>query len=247
MKHNPALESPEQCRRRLIEWYRSPQGSNLKTLESGYLSRVISFRYNQAILQMGSLGWEDAYRLQDYRCNLVVVDDALLAHDVALRILGRCDLIPIDSESIDVVILPHCLEFESDQHGVLREADRVLKPEGQLIVLGFNPWSIQSFYHFFQGRRGAIPWCGSFLSYPRLRDWLSLLNFETSSVSGVYFRQTSVVTSPNFKRLRSLAAVGYGIKAIKRRYNVIPLSPAKVVSRKLVPADVVTSRVGTRG
>jgi hypothetical protein len=122
----------------------------------------------------------------------------------------------------------------------------VLKPEGQFILLGFNPWSLQSLIHFPQGRRGIVPWCGNFLSYPRIRDWLSLLNFEHSLKCGVYFRKSSVVPSSG-NSLRPFSALGYGMMAIKRRYTLIPLKPAAVVARKLVAADIATSRLRTRG
>ncbi|MGR9106784.1 MAG: methyltransferase domain-containing protein [Gammaproteobacteria bacterium] len=245
MKHKPVIENPALCRRRLIEWYQSPQGASLKAMESDYLSRTISFRYNQDILQIGSLGWENDYRDRDCRYRFMVVDRVLLADESASRIIASCDQIPIESESIDVVIVPHGLEFESDQHSVLREAERVLKPEGQFVLLGFNPWSLQSFYHIRQSRRGIVPWCGHFLSYPRMRDWLALLNFENSAKSGVYFRKSTVEIVPPNPVLLPMNALGYGIKAVKRRYTLIPLEAAPVVARNLVAADIATTRYRT--
>ncbi len=242
MKQKPEIKNPVHLRRLLIEWYLSPQGANLRMMESGYLSRTVWFRYNQSILQIGSLGWENEYLAQDCRYRFIVVDYDLLANANTCRVIARCDQIPIESESIDVVVIPHCLEFEVNQHAVLREAERVLKPEGQFILLGFNPWSFHSLYHFRQGRRGIVPWCGTFLSYPRIRDWLSLLNFEHSVKSGIYFRQSSAVASAESGTLGLFTAVGYGIKAIKRRYTLIPLTAASVVPRNLVPADIATNR-----
>ncbi len=245
MKQTPEIQNSALYRRLLVEWYHSPQGASLRALESDYLSRSVSFRYNQNVLQIGSLGWENDYIDQDCRYTFLVVDSALLTDSSTSRIIARCDRIPIESESIDVVIIPHCLEFEPDQHGVLREAERVLKPEGQFILLGFNPWSLQSFYHFRQGRRGVVPWCGNFLSYPRIRDWLSLLNFEHSVKSGVYFKQSSVTASPGSRTLSACTALGYGIRAIKRRYTLIPLKPAKATPRNLVAADIAPTRYGS--
>ncbi|MCI0732717.1 MAG: class I SAM-dependent methyltransferase [Methylococcaceae bacterium] len=247
MKQKPVIQSPALCRQLLVEWYHSPQGESLRALESDFLSRAVSFRYNQDILQIGSLGWENDYRDQDCGYRFVVVDCALLADASTSRIIARCDQIPIESESIDVVVIPHSLEFETDPHGVLREAERVLKPEGQFILLGFNPWCLQSLYHFRQGRRGMVPWCGNFLSYPRMRDWLSLLNFEYSLKCGVYFRQSCAEVASVSKPLRRFTALGYGIKAIKRRYTLIPLKESSVVTRNLIPADVATTRYRSHG
>ncbi|MGH8497607.1 MAG: class I SAM-dependent methyltransferase [Methylococcales bacterium] len=242
MKQKTMNRNPGQSRRLLVEWYHSPRGTSLRALESNFLSRSVSFRYNQNVLQIGSLGWENDYLDRECRYGFLVVDNSSLAEPATSRIIARCDRIPIESESIDVVIVPHCLEFEPDQHGVLREAERVLKPEGQFILLGFNPWSLQCFYHFRQGRKGIVPWSGNFLSYPRVRDWLSLLNFEHSEKSGVFFKPSSMTCLPGDSTLRLCTALGYGIRAIKRRYTLIPLTPVRAVPRNLLSADIAMTR-----
>ena len=50
--------------------------------------------------------------------------------------------LPFDAQSIDLILLPHALEFIDNPHEVLREVDRVLRPEGRVLILGFNPWSL---------------------------------------------------------------------------------------------------------
>ena len=58
------------------------------------------------------------------------------------RVICRYDELPFASQSIDLVALPHVLEFTDDPHEVLREVARVLMPEGRLIITGFNPLSL---------------------------------------------------------------------------------------------------------
>ena len=58
------------------------------------------------------------------------------------RPLARCHELPIATQSIDLVVLPHVLEFADEPHQILREVDRVLMPEGRLVIVGFNPWSL---------------------------------------------------------------------------------------------------------
>lgn len=99
----------------------------------------------------------------------------------------RADLtqLPLDSQSIDLVVVPFGLDFDSDPHQVLREIERVLRPEGQLVIIGFNPWSLwglrcqfqRLLFRLFQ-RPCVFPWNGRYLSIPRLRDWLQLMGFE---------------------------------------------------------------------
>jgi SAM-dependent methyltransferase len=95
-----------------------------------------------------------------------------LRHDVAE--------LPFASQSLDLVILPHVLEFAVEPHQVLREVERVLIPEGQLIVCGFNPASLWGIRQAAGRLTGAhfLPLDGNFISLPRLKDWLKLLNME---------------------------------------------------------------------
>jgi ubiquinone/menaquinone biosynthesis C-methylase UbiE len=46
----------------------------------------------------------------------------------------RSDLhhLPLAANSIDLVVMPHTLEFAPDPHQMLREVERVLVPEGQV-------------------------------------------------------------------------------------------------------------------
>ncbi|MDO9405799.1 MAG: methyltransferase domain-containing protein [Polaromonas sp.] len=104
---------------------------------------------------------------------------ALLAHSAAL---------PFAANSLDLVVLPHTLELGLDPHATLREVERVLVPEGRVVISGLNPASLwgmrQTRAHFYQ-RMGLddlfLPEAGEFIGYWRLRDWLRLLSFEVES------------------------------------------------------------------
>ncbi|WP_374342291.1 class I SAM-dependent methyltransferase [Azonexus sp.] len=88
-----------------------------------------------------------------------------------------CELtaLPFASQSTDLIVLPHVLEFADDPHQILREVERVLIPEGQLIVVGFNPFSL---WGLKRRRDAGFPWNGGYLPQVRVRDWLKLLGFE---------------------------------------------------------------------
>lgn len=103
----------------------------------------------------------------------------------------RFDALPFDAASLDLVVLPHALELAADPHRTLREVDRVLVPDGRVIVIGFNPRSLWGLRQ--KGGRAAralgigrrrelfLPRAGEFIAPRRLRDWLSLLSFEVES------------------------------------------------------------------
>ena len=94
-------------------------------------------------------------------------------------VLAEAEMLPFASQSIDLLVLPHGLESAADPHQVLREVERVLVPEGRVVISGFNPWS-------FWGIRNGTPYMKQWLPYsskelvslPRLKDWLKLLSFD---------------------------------------------------------------------
>ena len=88
--------------------------------------------------------------------------------------------LPFASESIDLIVLPHVLEFASDPHQILREVDRVLRPEGRLVISGFNPASLWGMRQYISRLIGNpfLPRDGQFIGLMRIKDWLQLLNFS---------------------------------------------------------------------
>ena len=107
-------------------------------------------------------------------------------HELVSRVTAhvhvRLEELPFASQSIDLLVLPHALEFADDPHEVLREVERVLMPEGQLVISGFNPVSLWGARQMI-GRTFDAPFLpreGQFLALPRLKDWLKLLGFEVN-------------------------------------------------------------------
>lgn len=101
------------------------------------------------------------------------------------------DALPFDAASLDLVVLPHALEWARDPHLALREVERVLRPEGRVVIVGFNPsslWGLRQWLGRFVRSAGLrsrrplyLPEAGEFIGYRRLRDWLRLLSFEVES------------------------------------------------------------------
>ncbi len=235
------------CRQKFCDWYLSPLGSLLSDLESEYLRRKISVSYKHRVLQIGSLGWEDRFVDSGFLENYCIVDQQSRDNVKTALIKAESDQLPVASESIDTVILPHTIEFEANQHGVLREAERVLKPEGRLIILWFNPWSVHRLYHYFHGKFGLPPWSGRFLSRRRMEDWLTLLNFEMALTTEFQLKSSNSVLAKIEDPISGIMPIGYGIKAIKRRYTLIPLEPVSIMRPKLAVFDAVEGRWRTYG
>lgn len=211
----------------------------LRQTEARYLARAINVSYKQLILQIGSLGWEELFLDEGLYGNFFTVDDNHAANCRTNRILAEPEELPFASESIDLVIMPHTLEFIGDQHVLLHEVDRVLKPEGQVLLLGFNPWSIYRLYHVLTGERKNPPWCGKLVSRYTLVEWLSLMNFHADVTTGFYLKPASSVSDYCEKKYANFLVIAYAIKAIKRRYTLIPLKPCKMEKPAFVSADAI--------
>ncbi len=89
--------------------------------------------------------------------------------------------LPFQTNSIDLLLLPHVLEFSDDPHQTLRDAERILVPEGHIVISGFNPLSAWGLKRL-SARSKGYPWHGEFFSLLRIKDWLALLDFEIVSV-----------------------------------------------------------------
>ena len=154
------------------EWFETPLGQHLLERERQYFDTVVAdiFGYNAFQLGMPELDLLRASRMP-LRCHVGPRDRADLRADFR-------DL-PIASNSADLVVLPHVLEFSEHPHQILREVGRVLMPEAQVVLSGFNPFS-------FWGARRAVhrasdyPWGGRFMTLMRVKDWLALLGFEVT-------------------------------------------------------------------
>jgi SAM-dependent methyltransferase len=211
----------------LFAWYQTPRGKLLKELEIDYLRRSITVSCQQTILQLGGLGWEDGFIDCTLYKNYIVLDAKALSSKDALKIQAKAFSLPIQSDSIDMIIVPHLLEFDSYRFQTMREVERILKPEGLLVIINFNPWSIWVRYQYLWDIKMADSWGGHFISRSRILDWLKLLNFEVSTSSE--FNLDSIKTQQGRLATKSQCffSTAYAIKAIKRRYNIIPLTPIK--------------------
>lgn len=97
-------------------------------------------------------------------------------------VVCESEQLPFDSESIDLIVLPHTLEMASNPHQVLREVQRVLVPEGHVLISGFNPWGLWGLRERVPGLECMLPVSPlEQLAPARVADWLSLLSFEVSA------------------------------------------------------------------
>ncbi len=160
---------------------------------------------------------------------------------------GQADALPFATENLDVIVLPHVLEFSPNPHQVLREVDRTLVPEGHVVVTGFNPWSLWTLWRWIGWRRRNPPWSGHFYSSAKVQDWLGLLGFDILMTrSFVYY--PPVQHGALIRRLRLFEHLGrrfqpfwgavYVLVAKKRVATLTPITPRWRLRGKLLPGGV---------
>ena len=167
----------------LQAWLDTPPGQYLLAWEQAQLDRVVADLFGFHALQLG-LPELDALRANRMPHHWLASDSAELPRAVALYC--DTDALPFPERSLDLVILPHTLELARDPHLTLAEVERVLVPEGRVVILGINPaslWGLRQRCGRLRQRLGGrgglfLPRPGEMIAYWRLRDWLRLLSFE---------------------------------------------------------------------
>ncbi len=161
-------------------WLASPPGRYVLDWEQSHFDVAVGDVFGYHAVQCGEPGL-DALRANrmPHRVHALRGADPLPAHEGPRVRVEHFEELPFDTQSVDLLVLPHVLEFAHDPHQVLREADRVLRPEGRLIVSGFNPVSLWGARQLLRGPFPRfLPREGHFIAVPRLRDWCKLLSFE---------------------------------------------------------------------
>ena len=156
-------------------WLHTPAGAYLRAWEQTCLDNLTAdiFGYNAVQIGMPQIDALAANRMPNkWLADIRLQSNADALRQVALT-LDYAEL-PFASQSIDLVVLPHVLEFAAEPHQILREVERVLIPEGQVIICGFNPRSMWGARHTLSRVSGKyfLPRTEELISMPRIKDWL---------------------------------------------------------------------------
>lgn len=174
----------------MADWLQSPVGQYLLAWESQQMDEAVAdlFGYHAIQLGMPELPGLRANRMPHrWRAALRASTND---ERTSTSIFCDCTALPFPAASLDLVLMPHTLEHSGDPHATLREVERVLVPEGRVVITGLNLASLWGFRQkrarFFR-KMGLgslyLPESGEFIGYWRLRDWLRLLGFEVETVA----------------------------------------------------------------
>jgi SAM-dependent methyltransferase len=236
-------------------WLATPSGQYVMRWETEQLSQLVADMFGYYALQLGFLEL-DALAANRMPHRIRVSTARAPSADAAPDLLvGGFEELPLESQSVDLIVLPHQLEFSDDPHQILREVDRVLRPEGRLVVVGMNPLSLWGLRHAVTRRplNPFLPPHGQLIGIPRLRDWMKLLSFEIDNgYYGCYAPPCR--TQKWLDRMHFMERAGdrwwpicgavYMVSAVKRVRGMRLVGPAwkRLPASKSAPAVAVSGR-----
>lgn len=213
----------------MTEWLKTPLGQTLLESESSLLEHLINRRFGYHLLQLGC-------------ADIALYGDSPIGHKFCLRpsaegkhcgLVAQPEAIPLASDSVDLVLLHHALDYSLEPHQLLREAARVLIAGGNMVIIGFNPYSTWGIRQKLSKGKNKSPWTADLLSSGRLCDWLKLLEFKVEQTHyGLYslpINNAALIRYSSFmgKLAQQLNWPSGGIYVISAKKQVLPLTPIR--------------------
>ncbi|MEO1037773.1 MAG: methyltransferase domain-containing protein [Pseudomonadota bacterium] len=223
-------------------WLQTPLGAALLEAEQRLVQSAMEGIFGEVCVQVGQWGEPDAFIrfARTQRAGVVGPQP-----DAGISLVSAPDQLGIADDSVDLMLLPHTLDLCEHPHAALREATRVLRSDGQLIVLAFKPGGLWGLKRLWPGSR--FPDCAQRVVGERqLSDWLELLDLRVTAKERYFFKwpsdtgaeQTSPVWQQWGERFWPELAACYALRAQKRLRTLIPLR-SRWKPRKKVVAGLV--------
>ncbi|MTW19828.1 methyltransferase domain-containing protein [Allochromatium palmeri] len=245
---------PDQSHDPLHAWYRSALGTEVARIECDGVQRLLANTFGYYLIQIGANECFGQALAASRIRHRILLSGAGSAHAFqGPTVIGEPTALPLASDSLDAILLPHVLEYSDQPRVILSEVERVLIPEGRLILLGFNPLSLWGLGGLWPPARGRAPWNGRLRLAAQVEHWLTELGFEIEVCETALFCPPFV--SPKGRRCLAVESLGrrfwplfgglYTIRAVKRVAPLTPIKPYRTKRRVLLPGGAV--RPTTRG
>lgn len=215
-------------------WLMQSLGSRVLDAEQQFLPHLLTDCYGKHALLIGA---PSQSRLLKFSA---IPHQALLSPIINKNksihsIEGDFDELPIAPASIDLVLLPHILEYIDNPHQLLMEACRIVKPEGNIIIFGFNPYSLWGLKKRITHHNNTMPWSGNFMPASTVKKWLKLADFELIKHDTLLFRPPLQHHESLYKKLKFIEWLGNklwtpfgGVYMLMAKAKVTPLTPIKL-------------------
>ena len=231
------------------QWYKTSLGCKVFEEEKTVLDQVLPELFGYHLMQLGGSRLPQLSASSPIKHRIFVEEH--LAEELAGNaedqqhslVLSRVTELAVATDSIDVAVLHHSLDFHNDPQGILREVARTVMPGGEIVIVGFNPWSWWGGIRLFLKKSSRCPWNGNFLSPYRVSDWLNLLDFQIEGCECVCYglptENPKVTKAFSWvaglaKRWLSQTGAIYIVVATKRVATFTPIKPKRFRSPSLV-------------
>ncbi len=217
-------------------WTQAFLGVELLEIEKRLLSKLLLQSYSKHAVLIGVPGQNSLLQNSSTSSQLLITPLRSKKDNNIQFIEGDWNELPFYSGSVDLVILPHSLEHIDNPHQALAEACRIVKPEGSIIIFGFNPYSLWGMQALLEKKKGSdnIAGGGNFLSANLLKKWLTLADFELVKHRSLLFRPP-IANPKTFQNLRVIEWIGEkfflplgGVYMLMAKAKVIPLTPIRL-------------------
>jgi len=214
------------------EWLSKPFGQTILQEEKNHLKPFWKRVLGTSIVLLGNLGQKDL--LTDCPSTHKILISPNREKSKTLKVIhAEFELLPIEPDTVDTILLPHALELAQDPYQVLRAMEVALRPDGHVIIIGFNPISLIGLKKIITFNSGA-PWSGTkFRCAWRVKDWLHLLNFEVIKQRRFFYR-IPMTSGELYNRFHFLDKIGRlifpffsGVYIIMAKKNIFSMTPVK--------------------
>lgn len=214
-------------------WLNQPLGRRVLEAEQQFLPHLLTDCYGQHALLIGVPHQHELLKFSSISHQVLL--SPLINKNKTIRSI-ESDLyeLPVHDASIDLVLLPHTLELIDNPRKLLNEACRVVKPEGFIIIFGFNPYSLWGLKKCFTHHQ-ETPWTGNFIPAGSVKKWLQLADFELINQDALLFRPPLQHHDVIYQKIKFLEWIGNklwtplgGVYMLMAKAKVIPMTPIKL-------------------
>lgn len=213
-----------------MDWYEGMPGKFLFAQEKAQWATLLLQQTGLHIVQIS--GAVDMLSITTCPiAHQIRIDREKLAHQYSSFVKANLFELPLLINSVDVIFLPHVLEFLRNPQLLLNESFHALASGGRLIILGFNPWSPWAWMRPLCSAY-SIPKSTYCWSISRVKSWLREIGF-TKIVDQTFCFRPPVASVEWYERLLFMEAAGsiitpgmgavYLIMAEKPSNSCIPL------------------------
>lgn len=169
---------------RVEQWFSTSAGKELLERQQEVLDEILGTLFGYHLLQVSASR------------NLLSPRKSKIRHQFSIGPLSGAGIagiadeeqLPIETESVDVVLLHHTMEYSQHPHQLLKEISRVVVPSGHVVIISFNPISLMGLWSLIGRLIPQSVWNNHLLSITRLADWLVLMDFKVQSVQYGYYK-----------------------------------------------------------